>query len=32
LLEQRVAEDDASPDDVVSWENIKADAVKRWQR
>ena len=32
LLEQRVAEDDASPDDVVPWESIKADALKRWQR
>jgi len=32
LLEQRVAEDDLSPDDVVSWAKIKADASKRWQR
>ncbi len=32
LLERRVAEDVASPDDVVSWESIKAEAVKRWQR
>jgi putative addiction module component (TIGR02574 family) len=32
LLEQRVAEDDASPDDVVPWESIKAEAAKRWRR
>jgi putative addiction module component (TIGR02574 family) len=28
-LERRLAEDDAAPDDVVSWEDVKAAALKR---
>jgi len=32
VLEQRVAEDDASPDDVIAWERIKDEAVQRWRR
>jgi putative addiction module component (TIGR02574 family) len=28
-LERRVAEDDASPDDVVPWEQVKAQAHSR---
>ena len=28
-LERRVAEDDASPDDVVPWEQVKAQALAR---
>ena len=28
-LERRVAEDDASPDDVIPWEQVKADALAR---
>jgi putative addiction module component (TIGR02574 family) len=28
-LERRVAEDDASPDDVVPWEQVKAQALSR---
>jgi putative addiction module component (TIGR02574 family) len=31
-LERRVAADDANPDDVVSWERVKADALARWAR
>jgi putative addiction module component (TIGR02574 family) len=30
-LRSRIAEDDASPGDVVSWDEIKGDAIKRWQ-
>ncbi|MFM9912627.1 MAG: addiction module protein [Methylophilaceae bacterium] len=32
LIEQRLAEDDTNPDDVVAWETIKAEAQSRWQR
>jgi putative addiction module component (TIGR02574 family) len=28
-IERRVAEDDASPDDVVPWEQVKAQALAR---
>jgi putative addiction module component (TIGR02574 family) len=28
-LQRRVAEDDASPDDVVPWEQVKAQTLKR---
>jgi putative addiction module component (TIGR02574 family) len=28
-LERRVAEDDKSPDDVVPWETVKAEALSR---
>ncbi len=31
-LRRRVAEDDATPDDVVSWEQVKADARARHGR
>ncbi|MDO9227697.1 MAG: addiction module protein [Pseudomonadota bacterium] len=31
-LERRLAEDEASPDDVVDWETIKRDAQARWRR
>ena len=31
-LERRLAEDDATPDDTVAWETIKAEAQSRWQR
>ena len=31
-LDRRLAEDDASPDDTVAWETIKAEAQARWQR
>jgi len=31
-LDRRLAEDDARPDDTVSWETIKAEAQARWQR
>ncbi|MBI1918128.1 MAG: addiction module protein [Planctomycetes bacterium] len=30
-LERRVAEDDASPDDVVPWEQVKARTLSRLQ-
>lgn len=30
-LESRVAEDETSPADVSSWDEIKFDAVKRWR-
>ena len=30
-LQSRLAEDDASPEDVVSWDGIKVDAIQRWQ-
>lgn len=29
-LERRLAEDQATPGDVLTWEEIKADAAKRW--
>ncbi len=31
-LDRRLAEDDASPNDTVAWETIKAEAQARWQR
>jgi putative addiction module component (TIGR02574 family) len=31
-LDRRLAEDDATPNDTVSWETIKAEAKTRWQR
>lgn len=31
-LDRRIAEDDASPNDTVAWETIKAEAQTRWQR
>ncbi|MDD2701568.1 MAG: addiction module protein [Sideroxydans sp.] len=31
-LDRRLAEDDANPEDTVSWETIKAEAQARWQR
>lgn len=31
-LERRVAEDDASPDDVIPWEQVKAEALARLQQ
>ena len=30
-LESRAAEDDASPSDVSTWDEIKSDALKRWR-
>ena len=30
-LDRRVAEDDANPDDVVPWEQVKAQALSRLQ-
>ena len=30
-LESRVAEDKTSPDDVLHWDEIKSDALKRWR-
>ena len=31
-LDRRLAEDDATPNDTVSWGTIKAEAQARWQR
>ncbi len=31
-LERRAADDDANPDDVVPWEQVKADALARFGR
>lgn len=31
-LDRRLNEDDATPDNTVSWETIKSEAAKRWQR
>lgn len=31
-LDRRLDEDDAAPDNTTSWETIKSDAAKRWQR
>lgn len=31
-LDRRLAEDDATPNDTVTWETIKAEAQTRWQR
>ena len=30
-LESRVAEDETSPADVTTWDEIKSDALKRWR-
>ncbi len=30
-IERRLAEDQASPEAVSTWDEIKADAVKRWR-
>ncbi|HEX5337785.1 MAG TPA: addiction module protein [Gallionella sp.] len=31
-LDRRLDEDDATPGNTVSWESIKTEAAKRWQR
>jgi putative addiction module component (TIGR02574 family) len=31
-LDRRIAEDDATPDDGVSWEVVKAQAMARWKQ
>lgn len=31
-LHRRAHDDDANPDDVVPWEQVKADALARWAR
>lgn len=31
-LDRRLDEDDAAPDNTISWESIKTEATKRWQR
>jgi putative addiction module component (TIGR02574 family) len=31
-LDRRLDEDDATPDNATSWESIKTEAAKRWQR
>ncbi len=31
-LERRIADDDANPEDVVPWEEVKAEALARWAR
>jgi len=31
-LERRADDDDANPDDVVPWEQVKAEALARWAR
>jgi putative addiction module component (TIGR02574 family) len=31
-LDRRLDEDDAAPDNTFSWESIKTEAAKRWQR
>ncbi len=31
-IERRLAEDEAAPDDVVSWDEVKAAALKRAER
>ncbi|MBX9677604.1 MAG: addiction module protein [Gemmataceae bacterium] len=31
-LERRADDDDANPDDVVPWEQVKAEALARWSR
>jgi putative addiction module component (TIGR02574 family) len=31
-LDRRLSEDDATPNDTVAWETIKAEAQTRWQR
>jgi putative addiction module component (TIGR02574 family) len=30
-LDRRLAEDDAAPDDAVTWETVKSEAHTRWQ-
>lgn len=31
-LDRRLAEDEANPDDTLTWETIKTEAQTRWQR
>ena len=31
-LERRADDDDANPDDIVPWEQVKAEALARWGR
>lgn len=31
-LDKRIAEDEATPDDTVAWETIKAESLARWLR
>lgn len=31
-LDRRLAEDNAAPNDTISWETIKTEAQARWQR
>ncbi|MFA6922042.1 MAG: addiction module protein [Gallionella sp.] len=31
-LDQRLAEDNAMPNDTIAWDTIKAEAQARWQR
>ncbi|MEW5967878.1 MAG: addiction module protein [Pseudomonadota bacterium] len=31
-IESRMTEDDASPADVSTWDEIKSDALKRWKK
>jgi putative addiction module component (TIGR02574 family) len=31
-IDRRIAEDEAAPDDVVSWEEVRSDALKRAMR
>jgi putative addiction module component (TIGR02574 family) len=31
-LERRADDDDANPADVVQWEQVKAEALRRWSR
>ncbi len=31
-LDRRLAEDDATPNNTVAWETVKAEAQARWQR
>ena len=31
-LDRRLAEDNASPNNTIAWETIKAEAQSRWQR
>ena len=31
-LDRRLDEDDAAPDNTISWESIKTEATKRWRR
>lgn len=31
-LNRRLIEDDADPNDTISWDTIKSEAIARWQR